>query len=59
MVIKFSEEELNALEKKALEPSKRVICPRCGKELIFKEFGKSYQVKCPTEGCIIENCRGI
>lgn len=56
---KYTEKELNALDEKAMNPEKIVFCPRCGKELVFRSVGNSYQVKCPTEGCLSETCRGL
>ena len=55
----YSEIELAALEEKAVNPNKVVLCPRCGKELTYKSVGNSYQVKCTTEKCLIETCRGL
>jgi len=36
-----------------------VLCPRCGKILLYDEVGNSYTVACPDEGCISIDCRGI
>jgi uncharacterized protein (DUF983 family) len=36
-----------------------VPCPRCGKPLLFEEFGKSFEVKCSDDECISAGCRGI
>lgn len=59
MDTEYSKAEFDALEEKALNPDKSVVCPRCGKELQFRRVGNSYEVKCPTAGCIIETCRGL
>lgn len=59
MATKLTKEEIDALEKKAESPQLSVKCPRCGSELAFRRCGNSYEVKCPTEGCIIETCRGL
>ena len=59
MGMKHNEIEIEALEKKAHEPRKKVICPRCGKELYYREVGNSYEVKCPTKDCIGFTVRGI
>ncbi len=59
MDFKYSEKELDALEEKAMSPNNVVICPRCGKEIVFTKSGNSYEVKCQREGCIKETVRGI
>lgn len=51
--------EYRAVENKIKDPSKKVICPRCGKELIYEKYGNSISVKCETEGCISESIRGL
>lgn len=55
----YSEKELAALDKKAMQPDSVVICPRCGKELTYKAVGNSYEVKCPTKDCLKETVRGV
>ena len=55
----YSEKELTALDKKAMQPDSIVICPRCGKELTYKAVGNSYEVKCPTKDCLKETVRGL
>lgn len=55
----YTDKDAEALEKKALNPLDDVKCPRCGKSLIFRATGNSYEVKCPTKGCIHESVRGI
>ena len=59
MDFKYSEKELDALEKKAMSPNNVVICPRCGKEIVFTKIGNSYEVKCESENCIKETVRGF
>ncbi|MCM1440363.1 MAG: hypothetical protein NC131_14335 [Roseburia sp.] len=59
MASKYSEKELAALEQKAKTPDSKVVCPRCGKELTYRAVGNSYEVKCPTEGCISLTVRGL
>lgn len=59
MDTKYSEKELYALEEKALNPNKAVLCPRCGSELQYRDIGNSYEVKCPSENCIRETVRGL
>lgn len=56
---KYTEEEFAALERKEMYPEEQVFCPRCGKELGFRLFGNSCEVKCPTKGCIKLTVRGI
>jgi len=51
--------EYLAFREKESNPDKIVLCPRCGKELRYREAGKSYEIKCSTDGCIKMTCRGI
>lgn len=55
----MTKNEYSNIENKIKNPDKRVICPRCGKELIYKKYGNSVSVKCETEGCISESIRGL
>ena len=36
-----------------------VLCPRCGKILLYNEVGNSFTVACSDEECISIDCRGI
>jgi DNA-directed RNA polymerase subunit RPC12/RpoP len=51
--------EYLAFREKESNPDKIVLCPRCGNRLIYKENGNSHTIRCVTEGCIKETCRGI
>ena len=56
--------ELTKIEKAALReklenPEKKVLCPRCGEELVYLTRGASQIAKCPTENCIFAGVRGI
>ena len=55
----ISVKEKDALMKKAENRKESVLCPRCGKPLEYREVGASYEVKCPTEGCIKMAVRGL
>lgn len=59
MESEYKKEEWAALEEKIMHPEKKVICPRCGKELNAKVAGNSMQVKCKTANCLVETIRGI
>lgn len=59
MDFNYSKNELEALDYKAKHKNEVVKCPRCGKELIYREIGNSYEVECSTVGCIIMTVRGI
>lgn len=48
--IKFTKEDLAMIEKWT-HPEKKVVCPLCGKELLYEEAGASASVECPTKGC--------
>ncbi len=51
--------ERAALDQKAEDPKRKVLCPRCGKELIYHAVGNSYEIKCPTPNCLHECVRGL
>lgn len=55
----YTEAELDALNKKIMNPDAVVRCPRCGNEITFREVGNSCEAKCKTEGCIKESIRGL
>ena len=55
----YTEEEWGALHVKLYNPEQEVICPRCGKEIIYKEIGNSTSVECLTDGCIFGGLRGL
>ncbi len=55
----YTKKDIEALERKAANPIKEVECPRCGQLLIYYAAGNSYEVKCPTSGCIHESVRGL
>lgn len=58
-VTKYTDADLTALRKKESHPEEQVMCPRCGEEIGFRSVGSSYEVKCPTKGCIKLTVRGI
>lgn len=55
----YTEADWAAIREKRLNPEKKVICPRCGKELSYKDYGASISIECQTEGCIFGGVRGI
>lgn len=59
MVIEYTKEECKALDEKFEHPNKIVLCPRCGKQLIFTQRGNSCEVKCETRDCLYDAIRGI
>lgn len=59
MGFNYNEEECKALNKKLENPHEKISCPRCGKELYYREINGSSEVKCETEGCIHGSIRGI
>lgn len=59
MDIEYSKEEEFAIEEKMNNHNTKVVCPRCGKLLKYREAGNSYEIKCETEGCLREVVRGI
>ena len=63
MRIEMTEQEIDALkraDKELFEKSETSVrCPRCGNEIIVKEIGTSYTIRCKTEKCIAMTYRGI
>ena len=59
VMIKMAEEELEALNEKMNNHDKKVICPRCGNEIVYVSSGNSEEVYCKTKGCISKSFRGI
>ena len=57
--ITLTEEEIDAMDEKAENPDADVKCPRCGESLVFSASGSSYEVVCPTDGCIHLTSRGL
>lgn len=56
---KYTDQEWEALDEKIMHPEKKVICPRCGNELAYKNYGSAWTSWCLTEGCIKEVVRGL
>ena len=59
MASKFTQKEIDALTEKFETPNKEVVCPRCGKKLLFFQKGYSCEVVCETEDCLKDAIRGI
>lgn len=59
MASNYTEKELAALKAKEQAPNSEVICPRCGKNLLYIEVGNSYEIKCPTENCLKRTVSGF
>lgn len=57
--LKLSEEERKALVNKKNHPERKIICPRCGNEILRIERGNSLAVECATDGCIFGGIRGL
>lgn len=58
MASNYTEEEF-AIMKKERNPDDIVLCPRCGKELLYISVGNSHEVKCSTDNCIKCSMRGL
>ena len=58
-------EEAKKIEQQLMErgknnkPYEDIICPKCGEQIIFTEYGNSYTIKCTTFNCIDYGVRGI
>lgn len=48
-----------ALEQQMKHEKITETCPRCGNQLLYIQYGSSYEVRCATDGCISEVVRGI
>ena len=57
--IQMTKKDYDALEEKLQNPKKKVICPRCGNEIIYEERGYSIAVECKTPNCIYGGIRGL
>ena len=44
-MVTMSEQEYEVLEEKLNNPEKKVICPRCGNEIIYEKRGNSIAVE--------------
>jgi len=55
----YTEAEWDALDEKMDYPDQKVICPRCGNEIAYKEIGNSISVFCLSENCIFGGIRGL
>ena len=55
----FTDQEAAALCEKLDHPEKKVVCPRCGNEILLKECGNSCVIACATPGCLQGYLRGI
>lgn len=55
----LTEKEKKALFDKWNNPDKTVLCPRCGKELVYEQRGASLFVGCKTKNCIFTGIRGL
>ena len=55
----MNEKERNALDEKLNNPEKKVICPRCGNEIVYEKRGNSIAVECKTKKCIYGGLRGL
>ena len=51
--------EKKTVREKFENPTKKVLCPRCGRSLEYKLIGNSESVECPLEGCLYSAIRGI
>lgn len=58
-MVTMTKKDYKALEEKINNPTKKVICPRCGNEIIYGKRGGSIAVECKTNGCIYGGVRGL
>lgn len=59
IAVGHTEKDYKALDEKMNNPEKRVICPRCGNEIIYEKRGNSIAVECKTKNCIFGGIRGL
>lgn len=55
----YTKADWDALRRKLDNPQSKVICPRCGNEIIYEVRGNSEAVECKTKGCIFGGIRGL
>lgn len=55
----MNNEEKRALRRKFDNPEAKVLCPRCGNEIIYEKRGNSIAVECKTPKCIYGGMRGL
>ena len=55
----LNEMEKKALQEKLKQPDKKVVCPRCGKEILYIKRGNSIAVECEDQSCIFGGIRGL
>lgn len=55
----LTENEKKILFEKWEHPERKVLCPRCGKELVYEQRGNSLFVGCKTPKCIFTGERGL
>lgn len=58
-MVRMTEKEYEILFDKLHHPEKKVICPRCGNEIIYEKRGNSIAVECKTPKCIYGGIRGL
>lgn len=56
---KMNKKEYAAIEEKLKHPERKVICPRCGNEIIYEKRENSIAVECKTKKCIFGGIRGL
>ena len=54
-----TEIEKKAVCDKLFNPEKKVICPRCGNEIVWRKHGNSAIARCETPNCISGSIRGL
>lgn len=57
--MEFTNAEILAMKNKQLNPQIHVLCPRCGKDLQYREVGNSCEVKCQSDNCLKMTVRGL
>ena len=58
-MVTMTKKEYEALWEKLDHPEKKVICPRCGNEIIYEIRGNSIAVECKSPNCIYGGIRGL
>lgn len=55
----MNKEEIKAIENKLNNPKEKVLCPRCGAELQYFEYGNSSKAYCHNDEDVKGTIRGI
>ena len=59
LYMELKKREIDILQDKLYNPNKKVLCPKCGAELLYEEYPSASRVLCPREVDVEIVARGI